>query len=367
MENKILVYSPNWIGDAIMAVPMVRTAKQVFPDASLTMLCKKWVADVYRFLPEINDILTFTREERKTRRSRSQLVKQLRSHGFERAFILPDSFSTARLIYQSKIPYRIGYANEFRSLMLTRRFSLREVDRWHRSDKYMQLLQPFTTELPYGLAPRLESPSVVNLAELCPKCNPDQLLIGLNPQAVATSRRWPLSNWNRLINLLDDSNIQFILFGGPNDMERSARIAGEAGDNVIDMTGQLSLQQSITLMSQCNLFVTNDSGLMHVANALGVPTVGMYGAADIQNTGLRGNSYRNINANVCCSPCVKNTCPNKKEPLICLTSITPERVAGEVRDVLPSPLDVHDRVDGFSRRPQCDDRRGDGPLRRQFD
>jgi len=338
MGEKILVYSPNWIGDAIMAVPMVKTVKQVFPEAALTMFCKKWVAGVYRFLPEVDDIITFTRKERKARHTRSRIIERLRSQEFERAFILPDSFSTTRLIFQARIPQRIGYRDQFRSLMLTHRLSPRAGTGWHRSDKYMHVLHPFETELPYGLAPRLEAPPAPDMAQLCPKYNPDKLVVGLNPQAVATSRRWPIPNWIQLIDMLAASEIQFILFGGPNDQERSARVAREARGDIVDMTGRLPLQDSITLMSRCDLFVTNDSGLMHVANALGVPTVGMYGAADVRITGLRGNIYRNINANVYCSPCVKNTCPNEKEPLICLTSITPDRVAAEVRDLIASDL-----------------------------
>ena len=336
MGDKILVYAPNWIGDAIMAVPMVRTVKQVFPDATLTILCKHWVAGVYRFLPEIDDIVTFTREERKTRRTRSRLVNMIRSYAFDRAFILPDSFSTARVIFQSRIPERIGYRGQFRSLMLTRRLTLNEMAGRHRSDKYLHLLHPFGSELPYGLAPTLEKPEGPDPAALCPEYDPDKLVIGLNPQAVATSRRWPLPRWGELIRLLAAPGTQFILFGGPHDRDRSARIVRDAAGDVIDMTGRLPLQDSIALMSRCDLFVTNDSGLMHVSNALGVPTVGMYGAADISITGLRGNTYRNINADVYCSPCVKNTCPNTREPLICLTSITPEWVASEARALMDS-------------------------------
>lgn len=338
MSDKILVYAPNWIGDAIMAVPMVQAARQVFPDAYLTMFCKQWVAGVYRFLPDIDDIITFTREERKTRTTRSHLIQKVRSEGFDRAFILPDSFSTARLIFQSQIPERVGYRDQFRSLMLTHRLSPNEVAGWHRSDKYMHVLHPFSSDLPYGTAPRLATPEIPDIASLCPECDPAKLMIGLNPQAVATSRRWPLSRWAELIRLLTTNGTQFILFGGPHDRDRSARIVREAEGNVIDMTGRLPLQDSIALMSRCDLFVTNDSGLMHVANALGVPTVGLYGAADISITGLRGNIYRNINADVYCSPCVKNTCPNTKEPLICLTSITPEWVASEARDLMDADL-----------------------------
>ncbi|HKJ69206.1 MAG TPA: glycosyltransferase family 9 protein, partial [bacterium] len=119
MNKKILVYAPNWIGDAVMAVPAVKAVKLVFPESHLTLLGKTWVADVFQFVPEVDDLLTFTRAQRKSRQGRKELITQIREREFGMAFLLPDSFSTAYLLCRSKIPMRIGFANEFRSFMLT--------------------------------------------------------------------------------------------------------------------------------------------------------------------------------------------------------------------------------------------------------
>ncbi|HKJ67278.1 MAG TPA: glycosyltransferase family 9 protein, partial [bacterium] len=213
-----------------------------------------------------------------------------------------------------------------------------EVRGWHRTDKYMYLLHPFSDTLPYGQPPKLTLQSTPDYAGLTPDWHPDKVHIGLNPQAVADSRRWPISNWIEFIRSFDPAGIQFIIFGGPDDTRRTVKILEQVSGDVIDVTGKLALEDSIRLMTGCEVFVTNDSGLMHVANAIGVPTIGFYGAADITKTGLRGNIYRNLNAEVYCSPCVRNTCLNKTEPLVCLHSIPPAWPLQAVQDFIDPGL-----------------------------
>ncbi len=334
MSQKILLYAPNWIGDAVMAVPAAKVMKLVFPDSHLTVLGKKWVTDIFRFVPEVDALLTFTRSRRKFRQRQKELTAQIRNRRFEMAFLLPDSFSAAYLLFRTRIPHRIGYANEFRSFMLTTAIPLFEVRGWHRTDKYMYLLHAFSDTLPYGQPPQLTLGTTPDYPSLAPAWHPEKVHIGLNPQAVADSRRWPISNWIEFINSFDPARVQFLIFGGPDDTHRTAQIMAHVSGDMVDVTGKLTLQDSIRLMSGCEVFVTNDSGLMHVANAIGIPTIGFYGAADIQITGLRGNIYRNLNAGVYCSPCVRNTCLNKTEPLVCLESIPPAWPVQAVQDFI---------------------------------
>lgn len=331
--RKILIYIPNWIGDAVMAIPMVRETRRVYPDDELTLFAREWVSPVFQYLRGIDKIISFSREEIKRRKSKRTLIHHLRQGQYDTVYILPDSFSTSWIMYNARVKERIGYRNEFRSWMLTRSKSLRETRGIHRSDKYIQLLQHLGGELRYGTPPRFQTTGTGDTDTLA-GWDSTKVQIGINPNAVATSRRWPIPYWIRLMNSLGEESRQFVLFGGPGDRDRAKMIARKTSAEIINLAGRCTLDESIRYISRCNLFISNDSGPMHIADAAGVPTLGFIGAADITATGLRNSHSKNLYAGVYCSPCLKNHCINKKEPLICLHAIPPELVTEEAEYLL---------------------------------
>ncbi len=313
-----------------MAIPMVRETHRLFPDAHITVFARDWVAPVYKFVDGINEIISFSRSQRKTYSSRRQLIRQLKDRHFDIAFLSPDSFSTAWLLYRSRISRRVGYTGELRSWMLTDRLSLRSGQALHRTDKYINMLRVFGSELHFGLSPTFDIPH--DDEDFLPaEWDPEKFHIGINPFSVASSRRWLQEYWQSLIDSLGDESIQFVMFGGPNDVAGADKLASELQTEILIQTGKTSLEESIRLIARCDLFVSNDSGPMHIADAAGVPTLGFWGAGDISETGLRSGISKNLNANVYCSPCRKNQCINKKEPLICLQSLSPDLVRSEIR------------------------------------
>lgn len=312
-----------------MATPMVREARRIFPDDYIAVFARDWVAPVYQYVDGINEIINFSRSQRKNFASRQQLIQQLRKSNFDLAFLLPDSFSTAWLLYWSGIQERIGYAGQFRTWMLTNRLPLKPSRLLHRSDKYISMLHQFDSDLKFGETPALDIPE--NPENFPTGWNTKKVHIGINPFSVATSRRWPHEYWQQLIDLIHDPRIQFVMFGGPGDKTTAEKIISGTNTEILNLTGKTSLRESIQLISGCNLFISNDSGPMHIADAAGVPTLGFWGAGDTRETGLRSDRSKNLNANVYCSPCRKNECINKKEPLICLKSLPPDLVADEIR------------------------------------
>ena len=323
-----MVYVPNWIGDAVMAIPMVQETRRVYPDAELTVFGRNWVAPVFSYLVGIDSVISFSREEIKTRRTKRTIIRNLREGDYDKVYLLPDSFSTAWVMFHARVRERIGYTGELRSWMLTERTPRRTGKTMHRSDKYMHLLQDRENALNYGAAPRFETLKQ-NRETLPEEWDPGKTHIGLNPNAVATSRRYPIPYWIRLMNRISDDSRQFILFGGPGDTGRAEEILAGTTADVIDLTGKCSLETSIHHISCCDLFITNDSGLMHVSDAAGVPTLALCGAADLTETGLRNPYSRHLNAEVYCSPCVKNHCINRESPLLCLHELPPELVRSE--------------------------------------
>jgi heptosyltransferase-2 len=328
---KILIYAPNWIGDAVMTVPFISQLKQGYPDSEISIICKNWVADVFSTLPEIKDIIQFNREDYKVNYRSKKIAKKLSVETYDLGFLLSDSFSSARLLYKANITRRIGYRGQFRMWMLTDSLSLKKTQYLHRTDKYLQLLTLVSITPSAGKYPQISAPVASRFPE---NWKDEKIHIGINPNSVAISRRWPREFWIEFIDRLSTPEFQFIFFGGPDDWESNQEIINKSNGNLINFAEKGTLVNSMAIMACCQLIVSNDSGPMHIADALGVPTIGLFGAGDTGSTGLCSKTSLNLDAKAYCSPCKKNICPNKKEPLICLYKITPEMVTEKSREIL---------------------------------
>ncbi|MCH8012125.1 MAG: lipopolysaccharide heptosyltransferase II [Candidatus Marinimicrobia bacterium] len=333
MSNRIIIRAPNWIGDAVMAVPMIQQTRRTFPRAHLTVLARDWVAPVYSYLDVIDDIISLSRNQKGNLYSQNTLINELREKQYDMGFILPDSFSSAWILFQSKIKLRIGYKGQLRAWMLTERLDLGVVEKMHRTDKYLKLLEPYATRISYGVSPQL-SVKKVQKNSLPEGWDIDLIHIGVNPYSIAPSRRWPIPYWRELIRRLRDPLLQFLIFGSSDNLLNSKELTDGLDANIINLTGKLTLKESISCISQCNLFISNDSGPMHIADGVGVPTIGIFGAGDWTQTGLRSPHSENLASAVYCSPCKKNYCINKHEPLLCLYSLTAEQIAEKAYSIL---------------------------------
>lgn len=332
---KILIYAPNWIGDAVMALPMIRRTRKAFPGAEFTVFARDWVAPVYRFLGEVDLIVEFSRDEIKSFWSRRRIIKSLKQEDYDQVFLLPDSFSTAMTMFRARIPERIGYTGQFRSWMLTRRYPLDIGRTMHRSDKYCHLLTGYADNVEMGSPPRFDGLEV-GPVDLPDSWDKSAITIGINPHSVATSRRWPEEYWVQLFESFTNENIQFVIFGGVDARSIGDSIRSQTSAAVLNQAGKTTLKESIRLMGECRIFISNDSGPMHIADAAGVPTIGLWGAGNTAKTGLRSEHSVNINADVYCSPCEKNHCINKEEPMLCMHSVTPDWVRDSAKDMLNS-------------------------------
>ena len=321
--SKIIIYAPNWIGDAVMAIPMLKELRAHYPDVQIDVVSKMWVADVYSTITEVDSIIPFSRSDYKSRKGLNKIIEILKKQKYDTGFLLSDSFSSARLFFRSGITRRIGYMGQFRSWMLTDRLSKSAKVNRHRSDTYLRLLELVGIIPDFGKAPRINPKAVSTFPK---NWNPNKIQIGINPNSNASSRQWPIIYWVSLIEMIQNMGAQIILFGGPFDVELNKIIIAQSGTEIINCAGGLTLEESMSLMAHCDLIISNDSGPMHLADAVGTPTIGLFGAGNIQNTGLRSQRSHNIDMEVYCSPCRKNQCPNKQEPLVCMESLTPELV-----------------------------------------
>jgi len=343
--GKILIRSTNWIGDALMTTPAVRTIRSNFPEAEITLLALPWVADVFRASPHINRIFLYEKNGRhQGLRGKLRLAGELKTEGFEAVILLQNAFEAALISLLAGIPVRAGYNSDGRALLLThpvRRTAA--IRRKHQVYYYQEMLaglglRPGSPRLELFLQPEARDNAGRGVARF--QNGHRAPLIGLNPGAAyGPAKRWPVDKFARLARrLCEQGRNRVVVFGTAADSRAAAEIkqAVGLGERVLDLTGRTDLATAMAYIDRCDAFVTNDSGLMHVAAALDTPTVAIFGSTDHIATGPWSGRARIIRKPVSCSPCMKTHCPRKEadKHLLCLEQIRTEEVAAMVGSLL---------------------------------
>jgi heptosyltransferase-2 len=294
---KILVKANNWLGDAVMSLPVFEALKAMQPNARVSVLTKPAFADLYRGTPHVDEILPHGRGGL---RSWMGTVKELKSRRFDAALVLPRSFSSAFLVWSARIPRRIGYG---RARFLTERPE--RPDRGvHRVLHYHRLLSAFGAPPPVA-APRIHLPR--EAADWAASELGEGPWIGLNPGATyGAAKQWFPDRFIELGSRLA-KRARLLVVGGPAEAELGEQVARGAGGRCI--AGKTSILQLAAAIARCSLFVTNDTGPMHVADAVGVPIVAVFGPTDWLNTPPYRKGHAIVRHPLDCSPCLKRVCP----------------------------------------------------------
>lgn len=365
--KKILIRSTNWIGDAIMTTPAVHTIRENFPDAEITMLAVPWVADIFRLSPDVDKVWVYDKKEMYSGKIKGvvKLAAHLLQYKFDAAILLQNAFEAAFIARLAGIPLRAGYKRDGRGLLLTHGVELTpEIRGRHQVHYYQMLLAglglvpgsdnlrlPLTDELidrardtiaglksEVGFSSQGGQPlSRENIAATNMAAMP---VIGFNPGAAyGPAKRWPAEKFGQLAALIANHHGErgclILVFGTTADTEAARSIKEfsiRTPHHVVDMTAKTTLQQVMALIHCCNVFVTNDSGLMHVAAALETPTVAIFGSTDHIATGPFSQKAVVIRKEMECSPCLQSQCPLKH--LRCLEEISSQEVYAEVAGIL---------------------------------
>jgi heptosyltransferase-2 len=320
--SNILIRATNWVGDAVMCLPALHAIRQRFPEAHITILAKSWVADLYAQESFTNRMLMCDAKPWWT------MVLELRRHRFDCAILLQNAFGAAWVAAAAGIPARIGYNRDGRGFLLTRAVKVPkrgEIPR-HQRFYYLELLRRarLIDALPAGNIKITPQTSVRN-----PK-----RVIGISPGAAyGTAKRWlPERFAEAASELANARGAALALFGSRAEHPLCEQIAQMLhGHDVTNYAGRTTLEQFIELAARCELFLTNDSGAMHIASALGVPTVAIFGATDDEATGPTGPHARVVREQVECSPCLLRECPIDHR---CMTRISAGRVVEEALALL---------------------------------
>jgi heptosyltransferase-2 len=340
---KILVRATNWIGDAVMSLPAITAIRGSFPDAKITVLARPWVADIYARQTAIDRVIPY-RAARGARdlSAKWELAKQLRNEAFDCAILLQNAFEAALLARLAGIPRRTGYDRDGRGWLLTDPIAVpkpSEIPR-HQSFYYLELLRRagIIDVLPETQAIRLDGidQAMARGAARFAELGAGRPVIGVSPGAAyGGAKRWMADGFAEAASRVAlQESASVALFGSESERPLCDAIAESIrarGVQVISLAGRTTLREFIDLAVACRLFLTNDSGAMHIASALGVPTVAVFGATDDIATGPTGPLARVVRQDVDCSPCLLRECPIDHR---CMTRVTPDRVAAVAMDLL---------------------------------
>jgi heptosyltransferase-2 len=335
----VCVRATNWLGDAVMSLPAIRAIRGVFPHAHLAVIARPWVADLYSRESSIDCVIPYTAQ--KGLRAKRDFAARLRSEHFDGAILLQNAFDAAFITWLAGIPERIGYNRDARRLLLTQAIPVPEPGDIPRHERfyYLELLRRagMIERLPADDAIRLEGADVAREAG---EAHLSALgiagpVVGISPGAAyGNAKRWlPERFAETALSFRDHTTL---LFGSSGERELCESLAAQI-PNARSLAGATTLREFIDLAAACRLFLTNDSGAMHVASALGVPTVAIFGATDDTTTGPTGPLARVIREHAECSPCLLRECPIDHR---CMTAVSAQTVVAAAhqllhRDLLP--------------------------------
>ena len=326
--TKILIIAPSWVGDSVMAQPLFMRLKQHFPDVLIDVYAPPWVAPVLARMPEVNAVIPnpFGHGELRLL-DRLRAARKLRRQGYDQAIVLPNSLKSALIPWLAGIPRRTGFVGEMRYGLLN---DARELD----AQAYPLMVERFALlaeSAPQARHYLLPKPKL-SADDARQRTTLAQLGLTLEQPVVACcvgaeygpAKRWPEAHFAALANTLHLRGFQVWLIGSVKDQAIGEAIQRASAGAARNLCGATSLDQAIDLLACARAVVSNDSGLMHIAAALGKPLVALYGSSSPDFTPPLSDRARILNLHLPCSPCFKRECPLGH--FDCMMTLAPPRV-----------------------------------------
>ncbi|MEW5910111.1 MAG: lipopolysaccharide heptosyltransferase II, partial [Thermodesulfobacteriota bacterium] len=303
------------------------------------LVAKPWVAPVFEKNPHLDEVLIYDKPGRHGGVAGFiRLIAEIRKYRFDAAILFQNAFEAALMAFLSGIPRRIGYPTDGRGFLLNGRAPMPERIKSEHQVKYYQGVlkgigvSPLCTELHLNASPE----SVREVEGFLKKKNSGEndRLVGVNfGAAYGPAKEWPLERFGELCDRISrDLGYRIILFGSLNSRSAGTQLEKMMKSQVINAVGITTLSEAIALIGRCALFITNDSGLMHIASALKIPMVAIFGSTNPKTTGPWNYQGKLIRNPVPCSPCLEQTC--RERHFKCMTGISVETVYESVKELL---------------------------------
>lgn len=357
--KKLLVRGVNWIGDGVMTLPALTALRKALPEAKISLLVKPWVAPVFENNPNIDEIILYD-DKHKGIIGKLNLSRMLNKKDFCSAILFQNAFDAALITFLAGIRKRFGYNRDGRGFFLNSALPLpHNKDKTHQIYYYLNLVEQL------GLKPGYSEPYIFLKHE--ERLHAREMLnhmrkpiLAINPGATyGSAKRWFPDRFAEIANwFISDTGGSAIIFGGKTEVDIADEIYKKVipgfrtPDSLQNLAGKTSLRELISLISECDVFVTNDSGPMHIACAVRTPLVAIFGSTDPVLTGpppgVDGDNRIVIKPDLSCSPCFERSC--KTNDLRCMYAITSDEVYYDIKKILPdNPAVFFDR-DGTLNR-----------------
>ncbi len=334
--RRLLIRGPNWIGDAVMCEPALAATRELFPAADITLLAKPPIADLFKGHPAFDHILVYEDPGSHTGlMGKWTLAETLRRRRFDMALLFQNAFEAALLTVLAGIPRRYGYGTDGRGLLLSDSVPVPTRSKiGHQVDYYLGLLEPL------GLTTQSRSPRlyVSDQEEQAAKrmladagIDEVDFLIGLNPGSTyGEAKRWlperfaeTIARFIRTSGGESTGRVQVVILGAEGEETLGQTIAERMQVNPLRLAGRTTVRELLAVIKRCGLFLTNDTGPMHIAAAFGVPVVAVFGPTDWRKTAPFGGRHRVVRHPVECAPCLLRDCPLDHR---CMTRVTVDEV-----------------------------------------
>ncbi|WP_261816468.1 lipopolysaccharide heptosyltransferase II [Vibrio gallicus] len=340
--KKILIIGPSWVGDMVMSQSLYRELKQQHPDSSIDVLAPAWCKPILSRMAEVDNAIEMPLSHGDVKLAeRYKIGKSLRTKGYTHAYVLPNSAKSALIPFFAKIPTRTGWTGESRYGLLNDIRPNKKAFTF-MAERYVALAHPKAemrdssslgglTNIPWPVL-QLDNTLVRATANKF-NLGLELPVVGLCPGAeFGPAKKWPTAHYAELTKLLIDNGYQVWLFGSQKDAETTSDIILQQPDThqdkIVSLAGKTSLEEAVDLLSLCQYVVSNDSGLMHVAAAVGCHVIGIYGSTSPSYTPPLTDQVDIINTDIECRPCFKRECPLGH--LRCLKEISPTSVLRKI-------------------------------------
>lgn len=337
---KILIFAPNWIGDVIFITPTFKALKENYKNLILGCIAPKRCHQILENNPFIDEIIEF--DERTAHRSllkKISFIQFLHSKKYDTVILLHRSLTRTLICYFAGIKSRIGTASKKRSFILTNKIPDIDKDSIHKQDYYLRIVEGIGIKInnkDCTIYPSKETnESIDNMLQ--EKTSPNDTLIGISPFTNWTPKNWPKNKFVQLIGSLsrDIKNIKFLITAKDKADIFISKLKKSNPKSIIDMIGKTSLKDLIYLYQKLDLVITNDSGPLHLASALGTKYIGIFGPTNPKLTSPRSKTQGKIifSNKECSTPCYEKNC---KKNFICMENISVEEISAIVKDLLSS-------------------------------
>jgi heptosyltransferase-2 len=323
-----VIRSPNWIGDGIMSLPAIRACKEYFPNDSLTLIVKHYLADMFLNITEIDKIIAIP--DRWSIQGYLDSLSLLREKRFGRGILFTNSFASALIFRLAGINNLCGYDRDARGWLLADKVPQRDNDEHHQF-YYLKIIEHLAgqkTSRPFSaglvISATEKSQATARMSGLGITAGSD--LVAIAPAAAyGSAKAWLPERFREVIIGWQESHpaTEILLLGSTGEREKINEIASGLSGRIRNLAGRLTLRQTITILANCQLLICNDSGLMHIASSLKVPVLAIFGPTETRKTSPLAEPYRLLFHGADCAPCRHRECPTDHR---CMTAVTSSEV-----------------------------------------